>query len=59
MTQVQQAFPLATVCQVLAVRRSAYDAWRKRPVREPVVALQQQAWEVHRCSRRAARGHGR
>ena len=54
MKQLQGAYSLTMLCRVLAIRRSGYYAWRKRPVRGPSIDLQQQACEFHRRSRGAA-----
>jgi putative transposase len=54
MKQLQGTYPLTMLCRVLAIRRSAYYAWRKRPVHGPSIDLQQQACEFHRRSRGAA-----
>ena len=53
MKQLQEAYPLTMLCQVLGIRRSGYYAWRKRPRRSPSTQLQQQARQVHRRSRQA------
>jgi len=52
--QLQRNYPITVLCATLAVRRSSYYAWRRRPRGKPVSALCGQAQEVFRRSRNAA-----
>jgi len=54
MQQLRKDYPLTVICQTLAIGRSGYYAWRKRPGRKRAVCLQERARQVHRRSRGAA-----
>jgi len=48
------AIPITVSCDVLAIRRTSYYAWRKRPKNASQEAFEVQAQAGHRRSRRAA-----
>lgn len=51
MQQLQGIYSLTRLCRILAIRQSAYYAWRQRPVPVPSLALQQHACAFHQRSR--------